>query len=112
MLVKLFGLLLLVAAAFAQSKTGDVTNGKKLFVKNGCYQCHGHVGQGGLAGPRLSQTRHTQASFVAFVRNPPPGGMPSYRAKIMSDQELADVFAYIKTFPEPAPAKSIPLLAN
>jgi len=28
----------------------------------------------------------------------------------MSDQELADVYAYIKTFPEPTPVKDIPLL--
>ena len=41
---------------------------------------------------------------------PPSGGMPPYRAKVMSDQELADVYAYIKTFPEPKPVKDIPLL--
>jgi hypothetical protein len=28
----------------------------------------------------------------------------------MSDQELADVWAYIKAFPEPPPASSIPIL--
>ena len=36
--------------------------------------------------------------------------MPPFRAKVMSDQELADVYAYIKTFPEPKAAKDIPLL--
>ena len=36
--------------------------------------------------------------------------MPPFRAKVMSDQELADVYAYIKTFPEPKAAKFIPLL--
>jgi mono/diheme cytochrome c family protein len=99
-------------SASAQTKPGDVENGKRLFVKNACYQCHGYLGQGGLAGARLSQTKFTQAVFIAFVRNPPSGGMPPFRAKIMPDQELADIYAYIKTFPEPAPAKSIPLLNN
>jgi mono/diheme cytochrome c family protein len=98
------------AAAPAQTKPGGVENGKRLYLKNGCYQCHGQSGQGGLAGARLAQTKLAQAAFVAYVRNPAPGGMPPYRAQVMTDQELADVWTYIKTFPEPAPAKSIPLL--
>jgi hypothetical protein len=36
--------------------------------------------------------------------------MPPFRAKVMSDQDLADVYAYIKTFPELQAAKDIPLL--
>jgi hypothetical protein len=38
--------------------------------------------------------------------------MPPYRAQAMTDQELADVWTYIKAFPEPAPVKSIPLLSD
>jgi mono/diheme cytochrome c family protein len=108
---KLIALLLLIAVtALAQTKAGDTTNGKRLFEKDGCYQCHGYVGQGGVAGARLAQTRLPLIAFTAYVRNPASGGMPPYRAKVMSDQELADVYAYIKTFPEPKPAKDIPLL--
>ena len=107
---KLVVVLLLASAALAQTPKGDPQNGKRLYLKNGCYQCHGQSGQGGLAGARLAQTPRTQASFIGYVRNPSPGGMPPYRASVMSDQELADVWAYIKSFPEPAPAKSIPLL--
>jgi mono/diheme cytochrome c family protein len=92
---------------FAQ---GNADNGKRLFLKNGCYQCHGYGGQGGAAGARLAQTKLTLPAFTAYVRNPRPGGMPPYRPKIMTDQELADVFAYIKTFPEPPPLSSLPLL--
>jgi mono/diheme cytochrome c family protein len=97
-------------AALAQTKAGDVANGKRLFERNGCYQCHGYWGQGGNAGARLAQTRLPFAAFSAFVRNPPSGSMPPFRAKVMSDQELADVYAYIKSIPEPKPAKDIPLL--
>ena len=63
-----------------------------------------------LAGARLAQTKLPQIAFTAYVRNPPSGGMPPFRAKVMSDQDLADVYAYIKTFPEPSAAKDIPLL--
>jgi len=97
-------------AVLAQPKAGDTTNGKRLFERNGCYQCHGYVGQGGVAGARLAQTRLPLVAFAAYVRNPASGGMPPYRAKVMSDQELSDVYAYIKTFPEPKAAKDIPLL--
>jgi len=103
-------LLILGITALAQNKAGDAANGKRLFERNGCYQCHGYWGQGGNAGARLAQTRLPFPAFRAFVRNPPSGSMPSFRAKVMSDQELADVYAYIKSIPEPKPAKDIPLL--
>ena len=110
-MTKLLCLLGLFAALVAaQTKPADADNGKRLFEHNGCYQCHGHQGQGGLAGARLAQTRLTQSAFTAYVRNPRSGMMPPFRAKVLSDQELADVYAYIKTFPEPRPAKDIPLL--
>ena len=108
---KLFALFSLAAlSALAQTKEGDTANGKRLFERNGCYQCHGYVGQGGTAGARLAQTKLPLVAFTAYVRNPASGGMPPFRAKVMSDQELADVYAYIKTFPEPKAAKDIPLL--
>jgi mono/diheme cytochrome c family protein len=103
---------LCATSGFAQTKAGNAANGKQIFAKNGCYQCHGYVGQGGLAGPRLAQTKLSLVAFMAYVRNPAPGGMPPYRAKVMSDQELGDVFAYIQSFPEPQPARNIPLLSQ
>ena len=110
-MTKLFMLTSLLAiTAAAQTKPGDTANGQRLFEKVGCYQCHGHVGQGGTAGPRLAQIKLPLTAFTAFVRNPPSGGMPPFRAKVMSDQELADIYAYIKSIPEPKAAKDIPLL--
>lgn len=109
---KLLLVLLPLAFVAAQSKSGDAENGKRLFMRNGCYQCHGTVGQGGSAGARLAGIRLPVAAFIAFVRNPPPSNMPPYRAKIMSDQELTDVYAYIQSWPAPVPAKDIPLLAD
>ena len=101
---------LLAATAFAQTNTGDAVNGKRLFMRTGCYQCHGTVGQGGLAGPRLAQTGLAQAGFISYVRNPRPGNMPPYRGKVMTDQALADVYAYVRSVPPPVPLASIPIL--
>lgn len=103
---------LLAATVFAQTNTGDAVNGKRLNMRNGCFQCHGMVGQGGLAGPRLAQTKLPQAAFIAIVRNPRPGNMPPYRAKVMTDQELADVYAYMQSVPPPVPLASIPVLTQ
>jgi mono/diheme cytochrome c family protein len=105
-----FALTVFSVSANAQLKPGNVDNGKRLFTFNGCYQCHGTVGQGGSGGARLAQTKLTQPGFIAFVRNPPPSNMPPYRAKIMPDQDLADVYAYIQTFPAPLNPANIPLL--
>ena len=101
---------LLAATAFAQTNAGNAVNGKRLVMRNGCYQCHGTVGQGGLAGPRLAQTRLAQAGFISYVRNPRPGNMPPYRSTVMTDQELADVYAYFGSVPPPVPLASIPIL--
>ena len=81
-------------------------NGKKLFTRNGCYECHGTVGQGGT-GPRLAPRPLTTAALTAYVRKPGPG-MPPYSAKVMSDAEAADIRAYLASIPEPP--KNIPLL--
>ncbi len=106
----LFVGILVAAPALAQIKAGDAQAGRQLYMKNGCYQCHGQSGQGGLSGARLAQTKLTAAAFTAYVRNPAPGGMPPYRAAVMSDQELADVYAYIAALPAPPPVQSIPIL--
>ena len=76
--MKIFLLLLIVFAitALSQTKEGDTSNGKRLFERNGCYQCHGYVGQGGTAGARLAQTKLPLVAFTAYVRNPASGGMP------------------------------------
>jgi len=68
------------------------------------------VGQGGLAGARLAQTKLTLTGFTAYVRDPAPGSMPPYRAKVMTDQELADIYAYVQSVPPPVPAADIPIL--
>jgi len=105
-----------VAGLSAQNLSGQsmseqsIDNGKRLFTRNGCYQCHGGVGQGGLAGPRLAQTKLPLAAFMAIIRNPPSSMMPPYREKTVSNKEAEDLYAYIKSFPAPLPAKDIPLL--
>jgi len=85
----------------------DAANGKKLFSSVGCYECHGRVGQGGSAGPRLAPRPVPLEALVAYVRHP-SGVMPPYTTKLVTDAQLADIHAYLASIPPPA--KDIPLL--
>jgi mono/diheme cytochrome c family protein len=60
----------------------------------------------------LAQTKLNLAGFRAILREPPPGNMPPYRAALLTDAEVADIFAYIQSFPPPQPVANIPLLQN
>lgn len=83
--------------------------GRALYLKYSCYACHGYDGHGG-AGARLVPLSLTVARFTAYVRN--PRRMPPYTDKVLSDEQLADLFAYIKSLPASPPADQIPLLSR
>jgi ubiquinol-cytochrome c reductase cytochrome c subunit len=89
---------------FAQAPAGDAAKGKVLFAKDGCYECHGTVGQGGT-GPRIAP----RTGSIAYIRKP-AAQMPPYTAKVLPDSDVADLLAYLMTIPAPPPAKSIALL--
>jgi mono/diheme cytochrome c family protein len=93
----------------ADELKGNAPNGKKLFAAYGCYECHGRQGAGASTGPRIGPPAITLAAVLRYVRAP-TGQMPPYTAKVASDQDLADIYAYLKSFPAPPPAKDIPLL--
>ena len=97
-------------SAPAAAPKGDVEIGKKLYSSYGCYQCHGYAAQGG-AGTRLAPRPIAFATFSRYVRRP-TGQMPPYTAKVVSDQELADIYAFLVTIPAPPAANSIPILAR
>ena len=83
--------------------------GKQLFVKNGCWQCHGFVGQGGNAGPRIAPDPIPLEALSNFVHNS-NRSMPPYREEILSNADLAEIHAYLASIPKPADPNSIPLL--
>jgi ubiquinol-cytochrome c reductase cytochrome c subunit len=88
---------------------GSAENGKTAYVKHGCWQCHGFVGQGGSAGPKLAPNPMPLEALSAFVRNS-AGSMPPYQKAILSDADLADIHAWLQSIPKAREAKSIPLL--
>ena len=83
--------------------------GKTLLVKNGCWQCHGTLGQGGVAGPKLAPDPMPLEAMTNFIRNS-NRAMPPYREAILSNEDLTDIHAYLSSVPPAADPKSIPLL--
>jgi mono/diheme cytochrome c family protein len=86
-------------------------------MRYGCFQCHGTVGQGAATrfGPKIAPDPIPFAAFERQLRNPRNPiqtytPMPVYTRKIMTDQQVADIYAYLKTIPPAKKAADIPLL--
>ena len=88
---------------------GNADTGKKLWGSIGCWQCHGYEGQGGAAGPRLAGRNLPFTGLSAYVRRP-TNQMPPYTEKVVSNQDLAHIYAYLQSRPAPPPVANIPLL--
>jgi mono/diheme cytochrome c family protein len=90
---------------------GDAASGASLFVDRACWQCHGLAAQGGgIAGPRLAGRVQVWAAFSAYVRRPTEEMIP-FTAKVLADEELADIFAWLRSLPPPPAVESLPVLA-
>jgi mono/diheme cytochrome c family protein len=90
---------------------GNAETGEKIFTKDGCYECHGREGQGAAqaSGPRIGPSQRFIRPFINYVRQP-TGQMPPYTTAVISDQELADIYAYLQSRSRATPSKDIPLL--
>jgi mono/diheme cytochrome c family protein len=95
-------------AAPLAAPTGNAQQGKVVFETTlRCFACHGYDGQTG--SPRLVPTARSEDVFLAYVRKPATAGMPSFAA--VPEQQLRDVYAYIRSIPQAAPAAdSVPLI--
>jgi len=86
--------------------------GKAAYMTFGCWQCHGTQGQGSTVtsgGKVLAPDPMPFEAFVAFVRTT-NRTMPPYREAVLSNEDLADIYAYLQSIPKPADYKTIPLL--
>jgi mono/diheme cytochrome c family protein len=99
-----------VAQTPASAGSGNAENGKKLFVNVGCYECHDREGQGGAGtGPRLAPNPVPFSAFVHQLRQP-ASQMPPYTEKVLSNAQVADIYAFLQSIPKPPAASTIPLL--
>ena len=100
-------------AAWSQiAPAGDVANGKRVYMAVGCFTCHGRAGQGGALNypaPPLAQTEYSVEVFKTFLRVG-PNDMPAYVESVLSDKEVTDMHAFLRSLPGRLPARNIPLL--
>jgi len=99
--------MLTATGAFAQ----DVAAGEEAFIRVGCYTCHGYQGQGANTGPRIAPGPLPLEAFNTFLRQT-SGDMPPYTPAVLSDDEVANIHAYLATMPEAPDPASVPLLQN
>ena len=91
--------------------SANAQNGRRIYTSYGCYQCHGHEGQGSTqtAGPRIGPPAISIAAFASAMRQP-TNQMPPYTSKVVSDSDIADMYVFLQSIPMPPSAASIPLL--
>lgn len=111
------GAVLTLAASWAQAQpqpaTDDVERGRQLFMANGCYSCHGTVGQGGerSAAPRLAPEPYPFEAFKVLVRTPRES-MPRFDVRYLSDAQLLQIHRYLSAVPKGLAAKDITVLQS
>jgi len=103
---------ILTAQAPAQPAQPDpsrsIEKGRLAFVKIGCAQCHGREAQGSpTSGPRLGPNGIPYPAFARYVRAPRLQ-MPPYTEKILSDADLADLYAFVQSRPKAATLPALP----
>ncbi len=104
----------IVACGPVPEPAGDVSAGQIVFRGNACGACHGNVGQGSASGPNISGSETagigawTQAQFNTALRSGTgvktladggPNVFCSSMARYprLSDTQLRDLFAYVKS---------------
>jgi len=102
----------LTFASGAQEPAGDAANGARIYVAVGCFTCHGRAGQGGAFNyttPALAKIQWPVEAFRAFLRIG-VNDMPAYAKEVLSDQQVADVHAFLRSLPGSRSPSEIPLL--
>ena len=108
-LASALGLLVLGGTA---APAADAARGKEVYVKVGCYGCHGYDAQGAMTGPKLAPEPMPAEALATYIRNSAPTLMPPYSEKVLGDADVADIHAYLVSIKKPPSAKDLPLLSN
>ncbi len=103
--ITMFGLTMFSVPASGAAKPGDAAKGKDTFASN-CDVCHNTDSVEPKVGPGLkglfkkanlnNKKKVSDASVMELINKGSPAGMPGFE-DLLSDQERADVLAYLKT---------------
>jgi mono/diheme cytochrome c family protein len=104
-----------MALPAAAADAPSAKRGREIYMRVGCYTCHGTEGQGSNAGAKLAPDPLPAEAIANFIRNTDTSGpgfatMPTYSAKVLSDADVADIAAFLASVPAGKPADDIALL--
>ncbi len=99
-----------VMFAATPALAADAARGQETYDRVGCALCHGSVGQGPVSGPKLAPDPLPFVAIRDYIRAPAQI-MPPYREATLSDEEIADIHAYLESIP-PAPDLEDTILAE
>jgi mono/diheme cytochrome c family protein len=97
------------AARAQDAPPGDAVEGKRPYLAVGCFTCHGRSGQGGAMNgpvPALAKTAMPFDGFKGQLRQP-ADEMPAYSEKVMTDKQIADIYAFVESLPGRRPTKDM-----
>lgn len=75
---------------------GNPEDGKKWYMMNNCYSCHGIHGNDGRA-VNIASLKMGFGSFVRKLRKTNAPIMPPFPETKVSKQDAADIYAYLKS---------------
>jgi len=82
------------------ASTGDpAQDGRALFFGYGCASCHGLKGQGAAVGKDLSKA---DAEEISQKVRQGPKTMPVFQASVLSDSDLQELIAFLRSIKEGA----------
>ena len=102
------------AARAQDAPPGDAVEGKRLYLAVGCFTCHGRSGQGGAMNgpvPALAKTAMPFDGFKGQLRQP-ADEMPAYSEKVMTDRQIADIYAFVQSLPGRRPTKDMKIFED
>ena len=85
---------------------GNPANGQNLFFSLGCNVCHGDSGEG-LVGPTIAMTVVPLDRVILQYREPLEA-MTEFTPDQVSDEEIADIYAWLQSVERPPAADEIP----
>lgn len=89
-------LLCLVFVGGCSAPPGNPADGKKWFMMNNCSSCHGPNGDDGRA-VHIAGIKMGFGSFVRKLRTTDAPIMPHFPESKVSQQDAADIYAYLKS---------------
>jgi mono/diheme cytochrome c family protein len=90
----------LLIAGGCSEPDGNIAEGKRWYRMHNCSACHGDNGYDGNA-PNIAALDMRFNSFTHRLRNTKTAVMPEYDENRISDNDAADILAYLKSITVP-----------